>query len=76
MEFVNEKDEWVDIDPENESWKYQNGEDSESYASGNFYTDGIDDTGRKVVVDYDGCYELPDAVQEALRKAGYDLSEL
>lgn len=75
MEFVNEKDEWVSIDPENETWEYQDGEDSESYVSGNFYVE-INSKSELVVVDYDGCYELPEAVKKALEQEGYDLSEL
>lgn len=46
-----------DID---EVWEYQEGDDSDSYLSGIYILDG--DT----VIDYDGCFDLPDEVKIAL----------
>jgi hypothetical protein len=40
------------------------------YAEGSIHLDG------KMVVGYDGCFELPSAIETELENLGYDLSEL
>lgn len=66
--------EWVKIDPEEQLWEYQEDpDDEETYCSGCFLTDDLD--GNKVI-DYDGCFELPRRVKQALSECGYDLSDL
>lgn len=62
---------WVHIDDNNRCWEYDEDDDPETYHSGNFMTDtdyGIE------VIDYDGTFELPDHVIQALEKCGYDCS--
>lgn len=64
------QDEWYQIDTINQCWEYQPTDDEESYMSGNFYLEG------KTVIDYDGCFDLPQTIKDGLVKLGYDLSEL
>ncbi len=52
--------EWVAINKSEGSWEYQEGDDDDSYISGGFVVDGV------TVVDYDGCYEMPEAVMLSL----------
>lgn len=59
---------WRDL----ESWEYYY-KPTEEYFSGTFFVD-IDRP--KVVVDYDGVFELPKEVRFALTLLGYDISEL
>lgn len=66
--FDDDYDTWVAITPSSHSWEIQNGDDSDTYMSGNYVTDGND------VIDYDGCYgELPVAVILALSDMDYDI---
>ena len=58
--FYFDTEEWVAIDNGEGLWEYQEYDDEESYLSGMFVVDG------GVVIDYDGCYELPKAVTMAL----------
>ena len=58
--FYFDTEEWVAIDKSEGLWEYQECEDEESYLSGGFVVDGC------TVIDYDGCYELPEAVRMAL----------
>lgn len=51
---------------EESSWECQMDEaDEETYSEGGLWFDG------KELVDYDGCFELPDAVRIALKELGY-----
>ena len=65
--FFDEENIWVGIRKDSCSWEYQEDEDDESYLSGNFVVDGC------CVIDYDGCYELPNSVCLALTDLGYTL---
>lgn len=52
------------------SWEYQEDEDDEeTYSEGGLWFYG------KTIEDYDGCYELPEEVQIALKELGYTLDE-
>lgn len=62
-----EDDTWVAITPCSHSWEYQTDDDSDTYVSGNYITDG------NTVIDYDGIYgELPVAVILSLSDMGFD----
>lgn len=62
---------WCSLDTDEEMWEYQSdANDDETYISGNYSTD---DVCPDVVIDYDGCYELPDGVKAALITVGYTL---
>ena len=65
--FYFEDEEWVGITPSSHSWEYQEGDDDDSYISGNYVTDG------NTVIDYDGSFELPTQVILALSEFGYDI---
>lgn len=53
------------------SWEYQSDEDDEeTYSEGGLWFED------KTLVDYDGCYELPEEVQLALNELGYSLEEI
>lgn len=60
--FYFDTEEWVAIDKSEGLWEYQEGDDEESYLSGGFVVDG------GTVIDYDGCFELPNVVILALSK--------
>ena len=66
--YFDEKLIWVGIWKSTWSWEYQEDDDDESYLSGNFVVDGC------CVIDYDGCYELPESVCLALTDLGYTLN--
>lgn len=69
-----EKGEWTAIDKDDNSWEYQEDpNDVETYISGNFITD---EDNPKKVIDYDGCYAIPDAVIFTLEEMGYDCEEI
>lgn len=49
------------------SWEYQSDEDdAETYSEGGLWFED------KTLVDYDGCYDLPEEVQLALKELGYE----
>jgi len=53
------------------SWEYQSDEgDEETYSEGGLWFED------KTLIDYDGCYELPEEVQLALKELGYSLEEI
>lgn len=56
---------WVGIRKSEGLWEYQEGDDDETYMSGGYVVDG------NSVIDYDGCFELPREVENALRELGY-----
>ncbi len=58
--FYFDTEEWVAIDKSEGLGEYQEGDDEESYMSGGIVVDGGE------VIDYDGCYSLPQAVILAL----------
>lgn len=61
----------IDIDGESGSWEYQEDEDDEeTYSEGGLWFEG------KELVDYDGCYELPEEVALAVRELGYHVEDL
>lgn len=62
-------DERVDIRRSEGDWEYQRGDDNDSYMSGDFWVDS------GAVIDYDGCFELPEAVRQALALF-YDLDDI
>lgn len=67
-EYKFDNGEWVCLWPEDESWEYQKDpDDEETYMSGGFELEG------NTVEGYDGCFELPQAVQDALVEYGYKL---
>lgn len=73
-EFKFDNGAWVSIynggDTGYGSWEYQEDEDDEeTYSEGGLWFDG------KTIEDYDGCYELPEEVQIALKELGYTLDE-
>ena len=59
--------EWVCVWTDSEEWEYQEADDSDTYLSGCYEREG------KTIVDYDGCFELPEAVKRAFRHIGYKL---
>ena len=65
--------EWVCIDENEQGWEYQPNNDPETYVSGSFTLDEYAD---KKVIDYDGCFELPQMVIAALTELGYDTEEV
>lgn len=53
------------------SWEYQSDEDDEeTYQVGVLWFKG------KELVDYDGCYELPEEVALAIKELGYEVTDL
>lgn len=56
---------WVAVDINALTWEYMENDEGESYMSGNFDTEG------KIVVDYDGCFELPVEVLDFMDELGY-----
>lgn len=62
---------WVHINTEDETWEYDRNDDPDTYMSGCY---GIDDDNN--VIDYDGCYELPRSVIQALAEMGYNTKEI
>jgi len=58
--FLFDTDAWVAVHKEEGLWECQDGEDIDSYQSGGFVVDN------GTVVDYDGCYGLPESVISAL----------
>ena len=70
-EFTTVSGEWVKIHTQAESWEYQRDpEDEETYMEGCLETD---DERPFTITGYDGCYELPYAVRDALKRLGYAL---
>lgn len=71
-EFKFDNGAWVKIsidDSESGSWEYQSDEeDEETYSEGGLWF--LLDEG-KWLVDYDGCYELPEEVVIAIKDLGY-----
>ena len=61
----------VCIYPEIEIFEYYD-EATDDYLCGGFWTD---EDGKKIM-DYDGCFQLPVFVMNALIECGYDLTEL
>lgn len=64
---------YTDYETEDGSWEYQSDEDEdddEKYSEGGLWFKG------KSLVDYDGCYELPEEVAIALMDLGYDVKDL
>ena len=59
--------EWVCIWIDSEEWEYQEDDNPDTYLSGGYEREG------KTIVDYDGCFELPEAVKKAFRHLGYKL---
>ena len=72
-EFKFENGAWVKIhhmDGEYGSWEYQEDEeDEETYSEGGLWFED------KKLVDYDGCYELPEEVKLALDDFGYKFED-
>ena len=67
-EFKFDNGAWVslDVDGEYGSWEYQEDEDDEeTYNEGGLWFED------KELVDYDGCFELPEEVKLALDDLGY-----
>lgn len=53
------------------SWEYQSDEDDEeTYSEGGLWFEG------KELVDYDGCYELPEEVILAIKELEYELTDM
>lgn len=66
--FDDDDNTWVGITPSSHSWEIQKDDDSDTYESGNYVTDG------NTVIDHDGIYgELPVAVILALSDMDYDI---
>lgn len=62
---------WCAIDKCDLTWEYQSDcDDDDTYISGS-YT--LDDDNEKIVIDYDGCEDLPKGVKAALIALGYRL---
>ena len=52
------------------SWEYQSDEDDEeTYSEGGLWFEG------RELVDYDGCFELPEEVKLALQELGFKMEE-
>lgn len=68
-EFKFDNGAWVKIsiyDSESGSWEYQSDvDDEQTYSEGGLWFED------KWLVDYDGCYELPEEVLMALHDLGY-----
>lgn len=63
--------EWLSIDTTDNTWEYQrDANDDDTYISGGYETD---DERPMTIIDYDGAYDLPRAVKDALRRLGYFL---
>ncbi len=72
-EFKFEGGAWVklDIDGEYGSWEFQEDEDDEeTYSEGGLWFEGME------LVDYDGCFELPEEVAAAIKELGYKVADL
>ena len=68
VEFWFDNESWVRIDLIDEMYEYQsNPKDGETYISGMLQFED------NVLVDYDGCYELPDEVIEAVKDLGHEI---
>lgn len=65
IEYTFDTGEWVSLWISGREWEYQQGDDDDTYMSGGFFTD---DDNPNVVVDYDGCYDLPLAVRVAIER--------
>lgn len=63
FEIHTEKGEWAKLNLKDECWEYQADlNDEETYDEGEIIIeDGI-------IIDYDGCYELPKLIQEIIKK--------
>jgi len=62
---------YIDTEDGDGSWEYQSDEDDEeTYSEGGLWFEG------KELVDYDGCYELPQEVAMAVKELGYDVTDL
>lgn len=62
---------YIDTDDGEGSWEYQSDDnDEETYSDGGLWFDG------KELVDYDGCYELPEEVMLAIKERGYNITDL
>lgn len=58
----------VHINGEYGSWEYQSDEDDEqTYSEGGLWFED------KWLADYDGCYELPEEVEMAIKELGYKI---
>ena len=69
--FITVGNQWLCINTEDHTWEYQDDvDDDETYVSGGYETD---DDRPCTVTGYDGCFDLPYAVKEALRNLGYAL---
>lgn len=70
--FWFEDGQWVCINKTTHGWEYdqecEKDEDEDFYIEGSF---GVEDG---TVIDYDGCFELPQAVISALRRCGYKIA--
>ncbi|MBQ9560577.1 MAG: hypothetical protein IJV08_11470 [Bacteroidaceae bacterium] len=67
--FTTVSGEWISVNTDDHTWEYQrDADDDETYASGGYQTD---DDRPCTVIDYDGCFCLPFAVHDALRRLGY-----
>ena len=65
---------WVGIDDTEKGWEFQaDADDEDTYCSGNFY---IDDEAPKLIIDYDGAFELPLQVIIALEHMGYNCNDI
>lgn len=61
---------WCSVDMEGSSYEYQEDEDDEeTYISGSLEFEN------KVLIGYDGCYELPIEVIEAVKDLGHKIDE-
>lgn len=58
---------WVGLNFKDESWEYEDENDEESYCSGWLGLDG------NTLIDYDGCFELPGEVIEAVEYFEYKI---
>ena len=74
-EFKFDNGAWVCIcaghEDDSGSWEYQSDEDDEeTYYEGGLWFEG------KELVDYDGCFELPEEVAVAIKELGYKVVDL
>ena len=71
QEFKFDNGAWVRIfidDSESGSWEYQSDEDDEeTYSEGGLWFED------KWLADYDGCYELPEEVEMAIKELVYKI---
>ena len=73
FKFIFENNVEVTIDTSNFLWEYCPLDEQEDYMSGSYK---LDDETEMKVIDYDGVYELPQEVVDAMVFCGYDVSEL